>query len=362
MAFLHFNNVRIAALSGAVPDYIQKINLDPNHPQAPYIANFVKQTGVKQRHISIREQTATDLGYIATNTALERAGWTPESLDGLIFLTQTPDFNPATGNCYVLHNHLKMRQEALVFDIAQGCASFPYGLAVCASLLQQPAINRIAMVSGDSMWPAYPDKDSLLGDPFFLAGEGSTALLLEKNGNDLLNIALYNDGSGYNFLYGPLSGVRNAWRKHKGILPNGAEYSGYGQYMDGLEITSFATLRVVDSIKNFLDHIGASMADYDGLILHQANLQIVKTMGRRLKVDKTKMPIIVDRFANTNGASVTLTMVDAYAGRTDMLRLLVSAFGVGLSWGIVDMKLDSSVITPMRKTDFRFEEDYIKQA
>lgn len=361
MASLRFNNLRIAGLAAAVPSFIQRINLDPRHPKASYIANFVRQTGVKQRHISLREQTASDLGYVALQASLEKSGWMVESLDGLVFLSQTPDFNPGTGNSFVLHNHLRLRHDVMVFDVAQGCASFPYGVAICASLLQQPGINRIAMVSGDTVWHMYPNADDLLDDPFFLPGDGAAAVLLEKSGGDPLDIALYSDGAGYNFLYDPSLGVRNAWRNRHGLLPNGAEYHGKGQYMDGLEITSFATIRVVDSIKDFVQSRGTDIHTYDGIVLHQANMQIVKTMGRRLKVDKSRLPISLDRFANTNGASVSLTMVDAYAGQTDKLRLLVCAFGIGLSWGIVDMELDASVIAPLQETDFRFEEDCIRQ-
>lgn len=361
MALLRFENVAVAALAGALPEHVQKINMDPGHPRAAYIASFVKQTGVRQRHFSITEQTSTDLGYAALLKALDRAGWEATSLDGLIFLTQTPDFNNATGNAFVLHNHLGLNQDTLAFDIAQGCASFPYGLSVCAALLQQPHISRLAMVSGDTFWPMYPSVEALLADPVFLIGEGSTALLLEKRESPPIDISLYSDGSGYHFLYGPCAGVRNAWRSVPGIMPNGEVYEGGKGYMDGMEITSFATMRVVDSIRAFLAHQGKTVDDYDGLVLHQANKQIVKTMARRLKVDMSRVPTTMERLGNTNGASVTLTMVDAYAGcGKERLNLLISAFGIGLSWGVVSLTLESSVIVPMLTCTNRFEDDFLK--
>lgn len=359
MAFLHFDNVGIAALAGALPDHVQKIDLDPQHPRAAYIANFVRQTGIRQRHISITEQTATDLGHTALCRALERAGWEAQSLDALIFMSQTPDFNPSTSNSHVLHNHMKLGEHVLAFDITQGCASFPYGLSVCASLLQQAHINRIAMVSGDTIWPLYASREALLEAPVFLSGEGCTALLLEKASSPV-DIALHSDGAGYHFLYDPWSGVRNAWRRFRGVMPNGEVYEG-GGYMDGMEITSFSTMRVVDSIKVFLERIGKGVQDYDGVVLHQANMQILKTMIRRLKVDRAKAPTTVERLGNTNGASVSLTMVDAYAGRDEgALNLLVSAFGVGLSWGVVSLSLNPAVIAPMVTCSNRFEEDFLK--
>lgn len=359
MALLHFDNIGIAALGGALPDHVQKINMDPAHPRAAYIANFVKQTGIRQRHISITEQTATDLGYIALLNALDKAGWEAQSLDALIFLSQTPDFNPGTGNAFVLHNHLKLSTETLAFDITQGCASFPYGLSVCSALLQQPHIRRIAMIMGDTMWPMHPSPDEVLAEPVFLTGEGSAALLLERKEHSPVDISLHSDGSGYHFLYNPWGGVRHSWRRKRGIMPNGVVYEG-GAYMDGMEITAFATMRVVDSIKAFLAHLGKSADAYDGLVLHQANKQIVKTMARRLKMDMSKVPTTFETLGNTNGASVSLTMVDAYAGARHPLELLISAFGIGLSWGIVSLRLDPSVIVPMLITSHRFEDDFLK--
>lgn len=359
MALLKFDNIGIAALAGALPGTVQKINLDPTHPRATYIANFVRQTGIRERHMSLSEQTTTDLGFIAMLKALDRAGWEAASLDALIFLSQTPDFNPATGNASILHNHLHLSEDAFVFDITQGCASFPYGLAVCSALLQQPHINRMAMVSGDTMWHMYPSPQAILDDPVFMVGEGTTALLLEKKDSTPLDISLHSDGSGYHFLYNPWEGTRNAWRRTPGVLPNGVIYNG-GGYMDGLEITTFSTTRVVDSIKAFLGKVGKNIDDYDGLVLHQANKQIVKTMARRLKMPVEKVPTTFEKFANTNGASVTLTMLDAYAGKNETLKLLISAFGIGLSWGIVSLDVDTSVFVPLVETDHRFDEDFLK--
>ena len=69
----------------------------------------------------------------------------------------------------------------------------------------------------------------------------------------------------------------------------------------------------------------------------------------------------VEHLANTDGASATLTMVDAYAGcRKDQLKLLISAFGIGLSWGVVSLTIDPAVIVPMVTSSNRFDEDFLK--
>lgn len=360
MSTLHFDNIRIAAITGVVPDFVQEINLAPDHPKAAYNAAFCRQTGIRQRHISITEQTGVDLGYVAVKAALEKAGWEAKTLDGLFFLTQTPDFNMGTGNAFLLHKHLGLSDTAIVFDIAQGCAAFPTGLSVGAAYLQQPAIRRVALVIADVMWAAYADKDSLLDAATFLTGDGASAVLLEREGDARpMELELFSDGTGYHFLYDPWAGTRHAWRKTPGRMPGGAEYHGGHGYMDGMEITAFSTLRVADAIRDFLRARHLEANDFDAVILHQANLQILKAMRRRLKVAPEQFPVIIDRFANTNGSSVLLALVDAFAGRTGDARLLISAFGIGLSWGIAALTLDKGVIAPMITTTHRFDEDFL---
>jgi 3-oxoacyl-[acyl-carrier-protein] synthase-3 len=362
MAFLSFNNVGIAALTCAVPSFVQKINAESGRDPA-YVKTFLKQTGITQRHISLNEQTCVDLGYAAAEKALDKAGWSKDSLDALVFMSQTPDFNPGTCNGCLLQYFLGLPQETLAFDITLGCSSFPYGLSVCAALMQQKNISRVLMVSGDTMWPSYASKEELLAQDYFIPGEGCTAVLFEKREeNKPIHISLHSDGSGYKFLFNPFAGTKNAWRlRPRVILPNGAEFYHPGCYMDGLEITSFASTTVVESIKNFLVWQNTTLDDYDGLVLHQANLQIIKSVAKRLKADMGKVPVSVDRYANTSGTSITLTMADAYAGcEAKTLHLLTCGFGIGLSWGIASLEINPAVIEPIFTYDGRFEENFVK--
>ena len=359
MANFHYDNINIAGIACAVPEASQFINTDPAHPAASYNANFTKQTGIKQRHISKTEQTGVDLGYIALQAALKKANWLPESLDGLIFLTQTPDFNMATGNAFLLHKHLNLPDTVFVFDVAQGCAAFPYGLSLAGAYLQQKSIKRIALVIGDVMWPTYANRAELENAATFLTGDAVGAVLVEKKAEaSELDITLFSDGAGYHFLYDPWGGTRNRWRHVPGKLPNGEVYNG-GPYMDGLEIMSFSTMRVTEDIKKFMYDHGWTLDDFDSVILHQANLQILKTMRRRLRIGEDKFPISVDRYANTNGASVLVSMADTYGGQTGKIRLLVSAFGIGLSWGIAALDIQKGIIAPMQFTNHKFDEDLL---
>lgn len=343
MAYLAFNNVRIASLCCVVPENIQTIFSGDYKPGENYQKNFIKRMGVSQRHISLTEQTCTDTGYQAAVNALKKACWNAEDLDGVVFLSQTPDFNNSTGNAFIVHNRLNMRKDAFAFDIPLGCSSFPYGLSVASSMLQQPQINKILIVSGDTRWSEFRSKEELLNAPLFLNGEASVATLLEKKDYSYTQIELYSDGKGYKYLYDPRSGSRNHWRTYPGYMSNGLPAGG--PYMDGMEITSFATTTVVDSIKNFLIETKQDINDFDGVVLHQANLQIVKTIAKRLNVPLEKVPVSLDKYANTDGASPLVTIADAYHNYDKKeLKLLLCAFGVGLSWGVASFNIETDVI------------------
>jgi|GEM_PF-98198 3-oxoacyl-[acyl-carrier-protein] synthase-3 len=363
MARLSFNHVRIAALACVVPEHVQYVNQDPDHPRAAYHRSFIKKIGISKRHISVTGQTCTDTGFAAAQQALKKAGITAEELDAVICMSQTPDFDPGACNAFQLHNRLGMKNEAFAFDIPMACASFAFGLSVCAGYLQQQGIHKLLMVSGDTQWAFYKSREQLEHDDVFLCGEATTALILDDTGDERLALALFSDGSGYKYLFDPTCGARNRWGQYEFDLRNPGGDPGsheiMGRYMDGLEITSFSTTTVVNSLRQFMQEQGTGPESYDGLVLHQANKQIVSTIGRRLGFDKNKVPMSLERYANTDGASIPVTMVDAYHDDPrDSLHLLCSGFGTGLSWGIADLTLNPSVIVPVTEiSDGRFCDD-----
>ena len=364
MSFMQIDNVQISALACAVPSFVQEIDTNSDREDAAYTRSFIKNVGVKRRHISITGQTGTDLCHGAAVKALEKTGWLAESVDAVISLTYTPDYL-LPGNGHLLHHLLGMRNSSTVLDINLGCSSFPYGVYIASSLLQAPNVNRIIVTFSNTFWPGYGDVENIKADNAFLFGESGVAMLLEKKKQSPpIKLGLWSDGSGYKFLH-HLPGARNPRQiKEEVIIPNGETVSpGAGIYMDGPAIMSFSTVTVVDSIKEFLEHFQEDISSYDGLVLHQANLQIIKTMAKRLKVDMEKVPVSIDRYANTDSASVPLTIVDAYSNNAnENLHLLASSFGIGLSWGVIDFHISPAVILPIFTYDGIFEEGLYKLA
>ena len=364
MPVLKYDNIRIASLVTAVPAHRQCIHIPEDAEKDRQTKTYVKQIGIQSRHISLTEQTCLDTGFAAARKALEMCSLTAADLDGVVFATQTPDFNAATTNAHLMHYRLGMREDTLAFDIPLGCSSFPYSLSMCAALLQQPEIRRILLIIGDVYWPNYPDPAGVLADNRFLIGEGTSALIVEKTAAPApeIAIALFSDGAGYKHLYNPFAGHRNLWRQYPRAQTSAGVEVFPRSNMDGLEITAFATTRVVDSIKTYAEKTGKRPEEYDAVILHQANKQIVRTMTKRLGLTDEQVPMSLDRYANTNGASVPLTISDAFHADTrEELHLLTSAFGIGLSWGIANIRIRPAIISPILLVeDDRFEEGLLR--
>lgn len=362
MANFLYNNVNIVAVTCAVPSYCQVID---EHLIASdrYCKNFVKQTGVKRRYISITEQTCVDLGVVALKNALEIANWDKDSLDIVIFDSQTPDYCGGTGNSTFIHHYLALPQTCSALDLNLGCSGFPYSLATASSLLQQENINRVAVLLGDTQWCNYKNVNEIISEKCFLMGEAVGVVLLEKQQSYCSKYSLFTNGHGYKHLLHVGTGFKNSWRKEdKYILPNG-EIASNGNYMDGIEVALFTNTDACDSINNYLIQSRASFSDYDYVLLHQANLQLIKGITKKLNIPDEKVPLSIDKYANTSTASAVVTLCSEFGNNHQGLKhFLNSSFGIGLSWGISDLFINTDVIGEIKTTDLVLKEHFLKKA
>ena len=100
-----------------------------------------------------------------------------------------------------------------------------------------------------------------------------------------------------------------------------------------------------------------TVADYNTFVFHQANQFIIKQLIRKMKLPKNQVPISLDRYGNTGGISIPLTLCDAYRNEDGkIIKALVSGFGIGLSWGVANIEVNSDAIYPVIETD-----DYYKE-
>ena len=350
MVFSEYKGIKVACIAASVPNNrvdIAAMIDDPNE-DPKFVKSFMKKTGIAGKHKCGMDQTAADFSYSAAKQ-IEAAGkYTPDEIGVLINITQTPDYRtPSTA--LVLHQRLGLTKDCIAFDINLGCSGFVYGVSVAASLLMNSSANKALVLIGDTLARGRKQREDSerSSNTTLLFGDASSAVLLEKEDGSVVKLALMSDGSGYRALCSPF----NAW-KH----PSGPE----GIPSDDIAVFNFTINEVPALINEFTGYVGTSVPDYDSLVLHQANMMIIKNIAKRVGMPLEKVPVSLDRFGNTSGASVPLTIVDHYGADDDHkdIDLLTSGFGVGLSWGVCEFRINTDDILPLTVGTDLYDDGY----
>lgn len=346
MAEFVLEKIGIKGISCAVPS-ISIDNTDYYDQFGKEIVDkTIKMTGVKHSYRTPEEQTASDLCYVAAKNLLEKKDVNKNEIGALIFISQTPDYRLPPTAC-VLHKRLELEKKCMAFDVNLGCSGWVYGIEIVGSLMATSNIDSAMLLFGDtSIKTTAPDDRAGV----MLFGEAGSATLLEKTRDRSIIGELYTDGNGYKDIIMPTGAYR-----YRSINPN-QQFPDYTGYMDGTDVFSFTITQVPKLLKQFPEKTGKSVNDYDALILHQANLYILQQISKKIKVPMEKIPVSIDRYGNTSGTSIPITLCDAYGDMSNLdLNLLLCGYGVGLSWGVIDANIKSDDILPIETTD-----DYYK--
>ena len=349
MVYAKNEGIKISAIAASVPEHFVDVKKSMDDPaeDPKFIKQFIRKTGIAGRREASLEQTAADFSYTAAKL-IETAGkYKAEEIGVLINITQTPDYRtPSTA--LALHKRLGLSKDCLAFDINLGCSGFVYGVSVAANILYATDAQKALVLVGDTLARSRKKiREKRSSNTSLLFGDASAAVLLEKCKEGAIYSGLMSDGTRHKALSKPY----NAW-KH----PEGPE-SIPG---DDIAVFNFTIGEIPEMLKSFMERMGTGTEDYDSLVLHQANMMIVKNVAKRVGMPMEKVPISLDRFGNTSGASVPLTIVDKY-GELDEdreIRLLTSGFGVGLSWGVLDFSINIKDIYPLVDGHDHYDDGY----
>ena len=346
------SNVAIRGIACAVSEQCVCNDSYAEKYGAENVAKFIAMTGVKARYVAAPEQTASDFAYVAAEQVLAKLGWEKNQVDGILFVTQSPDY-PLPATACVLHHRLGLGTDCLAFDINLGCSGFVYGLFVAASLCREKAIQRMVLCGGDiSTRGVSPDDKSTA----MLFGDSGFAVALEYDTSVApWNFLFRTDGSGFKHIIVPAKGHRHP--KGDETLREFGEGVWRGDhhlFLNGAEVFNFTISEVPLAIKQLMTSTQWTPEQTDYLVLHQANHFILKNIARMTKFPMEKVPVSMDRYGNTSVSSIPITLCDAFAGKGlegGPRKIVMSGFGVGLSWGVLTMEMDPSVCLPIEKTN-----------
>lgn len=298
------------------------------------IEMFEKTTGIKERRVAPEKTTCSDLCFEATKKLLIDKNVALDEIEVLIFVSQSPDyFLPATA--IVLQDRLGLKKSTMAFDINLGCSGYVYGLSVIQSLMTK-GLKKGLLLVGDKSTISTCEKDKS-AHPLF--GDAGTATLLSFNSNsnqkDFFN--LNSDGSGKDAIiieYGHSRFPYNEFMDDEKEIEKGIVRSKNHLALDGMQIFNFALREVAKSIDSLCLYSNFSKDSIDYYVLHQANKLINDSVRKKLKQPEGKFPMSIEKYGNTSSASIPLTICanDIFHLNPQKLTLLLSGFGVGLSW------------------------------
>jgi 3-oxoacyl-[acyl-carrier-protein] synthase III len=295
------------------------------------VEKVVKMAGVKTRRTADDSICSSDLCVAASKNLLEAVGWAPETIDGLIMVTQSPDYLLPSTAC-VVHRRLGVPERCAAFDVGLGCSGYSYGLSLAAMMLQTPGFGRVLLLHGEtpSRFAGGSDRSVAL-----LFGDAGSATALEAGSADPGRqwwFSLCTDGAGAEDLIIEGGGFRERFPQ---------DPRKYNVRMNGAGIFNFTIKRVPPMIEETLAAAGKQKSDIDYFVLHQSNMFIMKHLASKCSLPADKVPFTIGEFGSTGGPSVPLTITNGHlnrpAGRP--LELLLLTYGVGLSWGsaLVDL-------------------------
>lgn len=296
------------------------------------VKKVVSLAGVHSRRMADESMCSSDLCLAAANKILESLEWERDSIDGLVMVTQSPDYLLPSTSC-VIHKHLQLSDACATFDVGLGCSGYPYGLWLAAMMLKSGGLHRVLVLHGETPGRFSNKSDRSVS---LLFGDSGSATALEatasENSGDWF-FKLHTDGSGYEDMIMEGGGFRNRFCNDPGK---------YYLRMNGANIFNFTIKRVPSLIQDTLALAQMNVEDVDYYIFHQSNQFIIKHLMKKLELPIEKVPIILKEFGNTGGPSVPLTITQGGLNRPAdrPLRMLLLGYGVGLSWGSALVRLE----------------------
>ena len=291
---------------------------------------IVQRTGIKERRWVDGDVGASELAEHAARKALADAGVDAKQIDLIVFATLSPDVNFPGSGC-LLGARLGL-PGVPALDVRNQCTGFLYGLAVADQFVRSGTMQRVLVV-GAEVHSTGLDITTRGRDVAVLFGDGAGAAVVGPSDDEhrILDTKLHADGSHYDILMVEAPASRRNPRLTHEMLDEGRHFPT----MDGRAVFKQAVERLPEVIAEVIAPHGLGIADIDLLVPHQANLRINEMAAKRLGLGPDRVFNNIDRYGNTTAASIPIALCEAR--ERGMVRpgsrVVLAAFGAGLTWG-----------------------------
>ena len=279
------------------------------------------RTGIRERRM-VKDETTASMSIEAARRALEDAKVSAQDIDLIIVGTITGDYVTPSTACEV--QAAIGADKSVAFDVNAACSGFMFALHT-ADAYFKAGIYKTALVLGAETLSKIMDWNDRSTCVLFGDGAGAAVLRAEETG-----ILAYDQGS--DGAKGMVLACKNRLNNNPLVQnPKDLQYT----YMDGQEVYKFAVTTVPASINKVLNEAGLSVEDIDYFALHQANIRIIQSVAKRLKVSEDKFPISLDHCGNISAGSVPILLdeINKKGMLKPGMKIVLSGFGAGLTWG-----------------------------
>jgi 3-oxoacyl-[acyl-carrier-protein] synthase-3 len=292
-----------------------------------------EKLGIASRAISDKGEAASDLALQAAEKIMSaNPTLGKKDIDLLIVVTQNPDFKLPHTSAILQH---KMGLGPIAaFDVNLGCSGFVYSLAIAKSMMNTLGFKNTILFTADpySKIIAPDDKDTVT-----IFGDAATATWLSHHSsNSLMDFTFGSDGSGYESLIVRRGGSKFPFPEAQNDVAGSGDQNtgkGYNLFMDGRKIFNFMLKKMPVDISRCLHVNHLNLVDIDYFIFHQASKFMIESLAHKMKIPMEKVVIFLEDIGNTVSSSIPIAM-ENLMNSVDLCgkRVLISAFGVGLSW------------------------------
>ncbi len=292
---------------------------------------ILSRTGISERRIAEPGESTATLAVDAALRALESTDINANDIDLIIVATSTPEYLFPSTACIVQDQIGATHAGA--FDLSAACTGFIYGVNMAAQAIRTGSIENALVIGAETLsrFTNWEDRNTCV-----LFGDGAGAFVLQASDRPggVLTCVMRSDGSGESLLSLPAGGSK---------LPATHETVDKKQHtiqMKGREVFRFATRVMASATREAVSLAGWELDDVTWVIPHQANMRIIKTAARGLRMPLEKFVINLSRYGNTSTASIPIATCEALqSGRIqDGDHLVLVGFGGGLTWGALTLE------------------------
>ncbi len=294
---------------------------------------IVERTGIRARHFAAPDVGSSDLAFEAAKRALEAAGRRPQDIDLIIVATSTPDMVFPSTACILQHKLAQLDAEAAgiagapAFDVQAVCSGFVYALTVADAMIRAGSATRALVIGAEvfSRLLDFQDRTTCV-----LFGDGAGAVVLEGSEQPgILATDIHADGKHVGILCVP------------GHVRNGNILGDPLLKMDGQAVFKLAVGLLEGAARAALTKANLQDSDIDWLVPHQANIRIIQSTAKKLKLPMDKVVLTVHDHGNTSAASIPLALdVGVRSGQIKPGQtLMLEGVGGGFTWGAVLLRM-----------------------